>query len=362
MNRIFLRALVLLGSITSAASLEPRAGAGPDGEAGKQQSQGPAEALSAGPEGIAAALERARSLADQGRLEESEVAARRILKDHGEVAEAHFLLGYVLFRQIQAATRQHGGPQISQYDQLGPALEKRAREKATASLAEYTLGARLKTPSAFDLKIVAMNYAVLGDYSDVDRWLTRALKWNPKDAESWYYLGRAKYNLNRFAEAIEAFRKCLDLRPEDAKAYDNLGLAYQGLGRGEEAVAAYKKAIELGEGAATKSPDPYLNLGGYLLEQNRAGDALPYLETARAISPQESRGHEKLGKAYTELNRLPEAKTELEIAVGLAPENAALHYMLGQVYRRLGDGEKAAAELKKSEELRGRPRSPGGRP
>jgi len=294
-------------------------------------------------------LARTRSLADQDRLEESEAAARQILKDHGDVAEAHFLLGYVLFRRIQAATRQ--APEISQYDPLAPGLEKRVRDDATASLAEYTAGARLKKPSAFDLKIVAMNYVVLGDYADAGRWLALALEWNPRDAEGWYYLGRAKYNLNRFAEAVEAFQKCLELSPQDGKAYDNLGLAYQGLGRSEEAIAAYQKAIALEEGAAR--PDPYLNLGKYLLEQNRASDALPYLERAAAISPRESRSHERLAQAYSQLNRLPEARRELESAVRLAPDNAALHYMLGQVYRKLGEAEKAAVELKRSEELRG---------
>jgi tetratricopeptide (TPR) repeat protein len=322
----------------------------------EQQNRSTQPVLSTGSDQVAAALDRARSLADQDRLEDSEVAARQILKDHGEVPDAHFLLGYVLFRQMQAATRQLGGTQLSQYDQLGAALESSVRGKAVASLAEYTAGARLKTPSAFDLKIVAMNYAALGDYADADRWLTRSLRWNPQDAESWYYLGRAKYNLNRFEEAIEAFRKSLELRPEDAKAFDNLGLAYEGLGRGEQAIAAYRKAIALGESAAAKSPGPYLNLGGYFLEQSKPADALPYLASAAAISPKESRVHERLGKAYTQLNRLPEAKAELETAVRLAPENAALHYMLGQVLRKMGDTERAAAELKRSEELR-KPRS-----
>lgn len=348
MKSTLLALLLLACAVRVAPSVRPA------GQTEARQAGSGSAGPSALPEPVTRALERARSLADGNRLEESEAAARQILRDHGEVAEAHFLLGYVLFRQIQAATRQ---TQISQYDQLGTALEKTVRDKATASLGEYTAGARLKTPSAFDLKIVAMDYAVLGDYGDAARWLTRSLDWNSQDAEAWYYLGRAKYNLNRFEEAIAAFRKSLELRPEDAKAFNNLGLAYQGLGRGEEAVAAYRKAIALGE-AGAKNPDPYLNLGGYLVEQNRAAEALPYLQGAAALAPEESHVHESLGKAYSQLNRLPEARGELEAAVRLAPANAAVHYMLGQVYRKLGEAEKAAAELKRSEELRGRRSAP----
>jgi tetratricopeptide (TPR) repeat protein len=359
MNRTLLQTAVFVGCVfwagfglASGADSQNPTGA----EAAPAEGRPPRAAVPPGSDQLAAALERARSLVNQDRLEDSEIAARQILKDHGDVADAHFLLGYVLFRQIQAATRLEGGSHLSQYDQFGPALENRVRSKAVASLAEYTAGARFKTPSAFHLKIVAMNYVVLGDYADADRWLTRSLQWDPNDAEAWYYLGRAKYNLNRFEEAVEAFRKSLALRPEDAKAFDNLGLSYEGLGRGEEAIAAYRKAIALGEAGAAKNPGPYLNLGGYLLEHNKPADALPYLVDAAAISPRESRVHERLGKAYTQLNRLPDAKAELETAVRLAPENAALHYMLGQVLRRMGDREGAAAELKRSEELRG-PRS-----
>jgi cytochrome c-type biogenesis protein CcmH/NrfG len=43
-------------------------------------------------------------------------------------------------------------------------------------------------------------------YPDADKWLTKMLEWAPNDSEGWYYLGRTKYNENRFAEAIRAFQ------------------------------------------------------------------------------------------------------------------------------------------------------------
>src|SRR5207253_6310161 len=58
-----------------------------------------------------------------------------------------------------------------------------------------------------------------------------------------YYLGRAKYNENRFAEAVNAFQQCLTLDSKNVKAEDNLGLSYAGLDRNEEAIVAYKNAI-----------------------------------------------------------------------------------------------------------------------
>src|SRR5256886_16087693 len=100
-------------------------------------------------------------------------------------------------------------------------------EKAKASLAESTAGAKYSAPIAADLKVVAFDYVLLGDYLDADKWLTKMLEWTPDDAQGWYYLGRTKYSENRFAEAISAFEQCLKVDPKNVKAEDNLGLSYE---------------------------------------------------------------------------------------------------------------------------------------
>ena len=43
------------------------------------------------------ALAQARALADEGKIAESEAALRSYLSGHADSADAHFLLGYVLF-------------------------------------------------------------------------------------------------------------------------------------------------------------------------------------------------------------------------------------------------------------------------
>jgi Flp pilus assembly protein TadD len=225
-------------------------------------------------------------------------------------------------------------------------------------LGHYAAGARYREPDAFDLKIAAFDQALLGDYVAADGLLTRSVAKNPKDAEAWYYLGRTKYNENRFDEAVLAFQKCLEREPRNVKAQDNLGLSYAGLGRHDEAAAAYETAIAWQAELPEKNPGPYLDLGMLLLEQDRARDALPHLLQAALISPRLARAHEQLGKAYVRLDRLVEAQTELEKAVQLTPESAPLHYMLGQVYRKSGQMEKARAEFDRAAELNARGAKP----
>src|ERR1022692_2691639 len=239
-----------------------------------------------------------------------------------------------------------------EYSNPGVVDSKVKQAKAKASLAEYTEGAKYRVPSAFELNVVAFDYILLGDYADADKWLTRALQSTPEDTEGWYYLGRTKYNENRFEEAIKAFQRCLKTDPASLRAQYNLGLAYQGLGRTEDAAAAFRTAIAWQQHKLNQDPEPFIDLGSLMLDENQSQDALPYLLRAVAISPQEFRAHEQLGRAFEHLDQLQKAQTEFEKAVALAPQNARLHYVLGQVYRKEGLAEKAKLEFDRSSALR----------
>ena len=310
-------------------------------------------------------LAEARSLADKGMASEAEGRVRQYLAEHPDSANAHFLLGYILFREIQeqaainenasatdsaptalsGSASRHTSAAASLGDKGSTSEANYRNTKTKASLAEFTEGAKYHTPSAFDLKIVAFDYVLLADYTDADKWLTKVLEWTPDDGEGWYYLGRTKYNENRFDEAVHAFQQSLKLDPHNVKAEDNLGLAFAGLGRVEDAAGAYENAIAWQKNAATKNPGPYIDMGSLLLDQNRSTEALPYLRQAIEISPVEFKPHELLGKAYSRLEQLPEAQNELEQAIALAPQNPNLPCMLGPLYRKQGLIDKAKVQF-----------------
>ncbi len=308
-------------------------------------SQAQAPAVPPAPDG--ARLREARSLLDRGSASEAERVVRAFLNERPDSAEAHFLLGYVLFRQIQSHAERNAEALRDDY-QFTRRLHAKSQFQdaaARASLAEFTEGAKFHAPSAFDLKIVALDYVLLGDYANADKWLTRSLQLEPGDAQAWYYLGRAKYNENRFAEAIAAFEECSKRSAKSVRIEENLGLAYAGLGRIDEAIAAYKTAIALEENTSVKDPGPFIDMGDLLLDQNRAEDAVAYLRQAVEIAPKNSKAHELLGKAYARQNQLPLAQRELETAILLAPQVASLHCMLGPIYRKQGLRKEAKAEF-----------------
>jgi Flp pilus assembly protein TadD len=300
-----------------------------------------------------APLAAARSLLDQGQVSEAGRMVRQYLETHPDSADGHFLLGYILFREIQTDVTLGTTAESVKDNVVRPSDGKTRDEKARDSLAEFTAGAKYHVPNAFDLKIAALDYVILGDYVDADKWLTRSLEWNPQDTDGWYYLGRARYNENKFTDAINAFEQCLKLSPGNVKAEDNLGLALAGLGRNEEAAAAYKLAMDWQSKAPLKNSGPYIDLGSLLLDESRPEEAVPYLVQAVEIAPRESRAHELLGKAYTRMDELPKAQTELEKATELSPESANLHCMLAPVYRKRGLAEKAKVEFDRCAALSG---------
>ncbi|MBV8807578.1 MAG: tetratricopeptide repeat protein, partial [Acidobacteriaceae bacterium] len=130
-------------------------------------------------------LSAVRSLIESGKLAEAERGIRQYLEVHKNSADAHFLLGYIFFKE----------------------------QNAKDSLAEYTEGAKYRTPSARDLEVVGGDYVLLQDFSDADKWFTKSVEWDPGNFQTLYYLGRTKYNENRFDEAVAVFEKCLQLDP-----------------------------------------------------------------------------------------------------------------------------------------------------
>ncbi len=311
-----------------------------------------AQSTSTGASPLDSELAKARELLEKSDLASAETVARKYVAEHANSPEGHFLLGLIFFREVQSQARA-GGEYLAPGDLPSTAIDSKARDaKIRESLGAFTDGAKFGRPSAFDLKIVSLDYILLGDYVSADKWLTLALQWDPSDAEAWYYLGRAKYNENRFEEAIQAFQKCLELRPRYALAGDGLGLSYAGLNRTADAISSLQEAISWQESSVRKTPEPLIDLGDLFNQQARFDEALPILQKAVAIAPRNIRAHETLAKTFLNLNRLPEAQHELEAAISTDPNRAALHYLLGQIYRKQGQLEKAKLEMDRFQTLK----------
>jgi tetratricopeptide (TPR) repeat protein len=245
----------------------------------------------------------------------AECKARQLIAAQPDSAEAHYLLGYILNRN----------------------------DKPDESLKEYTAGAKLRHPSSNDLAVVALDYALLKDYTDAAKWMNQALAGEPGNAQYWYYLGRIQYSLNAFDDARTAFEKSLSLRPNDVHDLYNLGLTYEGLGQPETAIELYRQAIT-NDGAS--DAQPFYDLGSLLARENRTDEALPLLEKAAELEPRNPGILEGVAKAEGQLGHLQSSRKHLELAVILQPNVSSLHFELGHVYQKLQMATAAKQQFK----------------
>ena len=269
------------------------------------------------------ALTSARAALDSGRWADADQQLRHYLVDHAGSAQATYLLATTLFHE----------------------------NKPDQSLQAFTRAAQLSRPTAVDLRIVAMDYVLLNDYPDADKWITASLRENPRDGESWYALGRIRQTDNRFGDAVDAFNKALEFMPRSVKVENNLGLAYEGLNQPDQAIRAYRQALAWQADAPHPSEQPFINLGILLTDRNEPKEALPLLLRAEALAPSDPRVHSSLGRLYSRDGQYAQAQSELEKAVAATPDDASLHFQLGQVYRKEGMTERSNAELARAASL-----------
>ena len=77
----------------------------------------------------------------------------------------------------------------------------------------------------------------------------------PKDAEIYYDLGNAYYELREYKKAANAFNKAISLRPRYLGAYNNLGRVYEDQQDIPNAIESYQQVLSLDpehEGARIK--------------------------------------------------------------------------------------------------------------
>jgi tetratricopeptide (TPR) repeat protein len=101
--------------------------------------------------------------------------------------------------------------------------------------------------------------------------------------------------------------------------------------------SAYLEAISL----YPENAVAHVNLGRFLIAQNRFRESEPPLREAVRLNPSDAVAHTNLGWALCELSRYPEAETTLRQAIRLNPNDAMAHTNLGWALCELGRFQEA---------------------
>lgn len=154
------------------------------------------------------------------------------------------------------------------------------------------------------------------------------------------YRGFAAQSLERFEDAVTAYRYVVERAPDDFASWNNLGNACAGTGDHAGAVTALERAMALDPAA----PPTRLNLASALKNADRWDEAEKVLRQAADDFPDDARPLQELYVLLKQDGRHDEALPVMERAVAREPDDSGLQLKLGIEYgiaRRSVEAERA---------------------
>jgi tetratricopeptide (TPR) repeat protein len=316
-----------------------------------------------------AAMELARSFAN-----------RDLSHDKGELA------GLLNNSTMTSGADAAGGPAAA------PLAGSQKRASAPESL--RTLEKRLAPAIADSYNNLGVIAATETQYAQALTYFNRAAEWDPSLDGLDLNRGRAAFMASKFSDAIPPLLRYVNAHPRDAGVRGALAMSqfmtrdYNGclqtLGGIEDQLAsipqmAYvfaeslvktgrtaegKRRLEELESAHPEIPDVHRALGEVLAADHDSLKAARELHAALVLNGSDAQAHYDLGRLSLESGQAAAAVPELQAAIRLAPDEPAFHRELAIAYRLTSRSEDAQKEAALSERLAAAAQAgqqPGGR-
>lgn len=114
------------------------------------------------------------------------------------------------------------------------------------------------------------------------RQLENLTKQNPGNVNAWIALGNAQMDAQRFAEAIIAYQRALELDPKNVDVRVDMGTCYRGVSQPEKALEEYRKALKI----KPSHPNAHRNSGVVLAyDLNRKAEGIKAFEKYLEVFP-----------------------------------------------------------------------------
>jgi tetratricopeptide (TPR) repeat protein len=170
----------------------------------------------------------------------------------------------------------------------------------------------------------------LGQWSEAEEALTKAVTLRPRLAEGWFELGGVHLSTKEFASALQNYDHAWQLDPENATYCAYAGKALSKLNRHTEAVRCYRQAIQL-------QPDlweAHFALGEELSAAGQfSGAENEYAQVIR-LRPALAMAHLDHGVMLARLGQIDEALVEFQETLRLDPGNRQAQAYFEQVKDR----------------------------
>ena len=176
----------------------------------------------------------------------------------------------------------------------------------------------------------------------------KALEINPDYVEAHVNLAVALTGRGRDDEVLQHYRKALRIKPGFAKAHNNLGVILAGRGEVDEAIRHYEKALEI-------EPDyveAHSNLSNALAARGQVDLAIAHYQKALETCPNFAGAHYNLAILLAGRGQVDLAITHYQKALEAKPDYAEAHCNLGSALLSCGELDSAIAHCKKALEIK----------
>lgn len=194
---------------------------------------------------------------------------------------------------------------------------------------------------------VAICYALLSVWQasywrDEETLFAQCVWASPRSYIAHNKLGLAEQARGDLRAALVHYEQARELDPDYAVTYSNLAGAYRAQRRFDEAITQYRKALEL-------SPRSYItnfNLGNiYFKDLKRLDEARPYFAETTRLNPNYAPAQLSLAAILLLQGDLRGALPPIEAALRLSPEDPEVHFTLGHALWQLGRRQEALAQF-----------------
>lgn len=169
-----------------------------------------------------------------------------------------------------------------------------------------------------------------GQSEEAIRWLERAARLLPAEAEAWNRLGLAYHHASRLDDAEKAYQRALHFNRDLFDAHFNLGELHLEQGRHRDAEAAFRTYLNASQ-ANTQNPDAWRGLGLAFQAQRQHANADVALGNATRLNSSDPLAWNALGVTRLQLKRHRDAHAAFVNATKLDPQLAAAQLNLAIV-------------------------------
>jgi tetratricopeptide (TPR) repeat protein len=182
---------------------------------------------------------------------------------------------------------------------------------------------------------------ISGEHKNADKYLAKATKNDPENAQLWAQVGDAYFTMNNTDNALKSYLKAHKLGLKTSELYQQIALVYYNTAQEEEATEWFKKAIVL----TPNDPILYYNMGTALLVIKKWHKGIETLQRAIALDNRHLEARFNMSRAYYQLQQYDQSLAIAKESIAIDADFARGYFACAKAYRGLQDSKNSEKYL-----------------